>query len=129
MNSRPTTRSLYAIAALLPAGIATCQATLRCEGREDKEKLVVLPFAIDGMTSDQNRILHQHFEQRLQESQNFELLPEHLFRNALAAAGLERIDSCTSLPCLAQLEKVLNVQKVVHVQGMQDSGTLFRYGS
>ncbi|MCX6142348.1 MAG: hypothetical protein NTZ35_03935 [Ignavibacteriales bacterium] len=79
---------------------------------------MVLPFAIEGLDSSQNRMLQQHFEQRLRESNNFELLPEHQFRNALAQAGLRRIDACVSLPCLAQLGNVLHVQKVVYVQGM-----------
>ncbi len=118
MNSQLSPRTLCILSAFLLTGIGICQAALRIEMREEKEKLVVLPFAIEGLTSDQCRILQQHFEQKLRESNNFKLLPEHLFRHALAQAGLQRIDSCVSLPCLAQLGNVLNVQKVVHVQGM-----------
>lgn len=118
MNSRLSPRSLCIFSAFLLAGVGICQSALGMEMREDKEKLVVLPFAIDGLTSDQCRILQQQFEQILRESQNFELLPEHLLKNALAKAGLDRTDSCVSLACLAQLGNVLNVQKVVHVQGM-----------
>jgi len=118
MSSLLSPRALCILSAFLLTGIGICQAALGFEMRQDKEKLVVLPFAIEGIDSNQSRILQQHFEQKLRESQNFELLPEHLLRNALAEAGVERTDSCVSLACLAQLGKVLNVQKVVHVQGM-----------
>jgi hypothetical protein len=118
MKSLSTPRTLWFLSIIFPIYLGICQAADRSEMREDKEKLVVLPFSIDGITSDQSRILKQRFEQTLQESGSFELLPEHLFKSSLAAVGLERIDSCTSLPCLAQLGKILNVQKVVHVKGM-----------
>jgi hypothetical protein len=118
MSSLLSLRSLCISFAFLITGIGICQAALGIGLREDKEKLVVLPFAIEGLDSSQNRMLQQHFEQRLRESINFEVLPERLFRNALAQAGISRIDACVSLPCLAQLGNVLNVQKVVHVQGL-----------
>jgi hypothetical protein len=111
-------RTLCISFAFLLTGIGVCQAALGIDLRDDKEKLAVLPFAIEGLDSSQNRMLQQHFEQRLRESLNFEPLPEHLFINALAQAGIRRIDACVSLPCLAQLGNVLHVQKVVYVQGM-----------
>ena len=118
MSSLLSQRTLYVFFAFLLAGVGICQAALGIDPREDKEKLAVLPFAIEGLDSSQNRMLQQHFEQRIRESVNFELLPEHLFRNALAQVGLTRIDACVSLPCLAQLGNILHVQKVVHVQGL-----------
>ena len=89
MNSQSHARALHIISTLLLASIGIYQAAVRSEVREDKEKLVVLPFAIEGPDSGQCRVLQQQFEQRLQESQNFELLPEHLLRNALTEEGLD----------------------------------------
>jgi hypothetical protein len=118
MSSLLSQRTLGNFFAILLACIGVYQTALGIGLREDKEKLAVLPFAIEGLDSSQNRMLQQHFEQRIRESVNFELLPEHLFRNTLAQAGIGRIDACVSLPCLAQLGNILNVQKIVYVQGM-----------
>ena len=118
MSNLLSQRTLCISLAFLLASIGVCQAAVGIDPRGDKEKLAVLPFAIEGLDSSQNRMLQQHFEQRLRESINYEPLAEHEFRNALAQAGLTRIDACTSLPCLAQLGNVLHVQKVVHVQGL-----------
>jgi hypothetical protein len=118
MRPRSIKTFLFIFATLCVASNMICGAALQVTPPEGKEKLAVLPFMIDGLPPDQSRLLQQRFEERLRESQHFELLPDHLLRIALTEAGLERTDSCVSLPCLAQLGKVLNVQKIVHVRGM-----------
>jgi hypothetical protein len=42
-------------------------------------------------------------------------MPDAVLKNNLEIAGLTKIDSCNTRPCLARLGKILNVAKVVHV--------------
>ena len=84
----------------------------------DKERLAVLPFTVEGLSSEEVLRLHQRFTTALTETNRFDVLSEAAQKNALEQAGLQTIDSCNTLPCLAQLAKVLNVPKIVHVKGL-----------
>lgn len=87
---------------------AVCQET-------DKERLVVFPFEIRGLSAEDGLRLKQEFTKILSESGRFDVMPDNVLRNNLDLAGLGRMDSCNTLPCLAQLGKILSVGKVVHV--------------
>lgn len=113
-----SSRVLCAFVPVFLSSIGICFASGRSAMAEDKERLAVLPFVIEGLSTSQNRQLQQQFELRFRESPHFDVLSESVIKNLLADAGLTSIDSCTSLPCIAQLGKVLNAEKVVHVQGM-----------
>jgi hypothetical protein len=77
--------------------------------------LALLPFEIRGLSENEGKQLKQRFGEILGESDRFDVMPDNVLRNSLNLAGLASIDSCNTLPCLAQLGKVLDVAKVVHV--------------
>jgi len=84
----------------------------------NKERLAMLPFTVEGLSSQEGLQLQQRFTAALDEQDRFDILSGAAQRNALEQAGLRTLDSCNTLPCLAQLGKVLNVQKIVHVKGL-----------
>jgi hypothetical protein len=83
---------------------------------KEQERLALLPFETRGFSSEDGIRLRESFATGLAESKRFDVMPDIVFRNNLDQAGLMNIDSCNTLPCLAQLGKVLNVEKVVHVR-------------
>jgi hypothetical protein len=84
----------------------------------DKERLAVLPFTVEGLSSAEGLRLYQQFTVALVETNRFDVLSEAAQKNSLEQAGFQTVDSCNTLPCLAQLGKILNVQKIVHVKGL-----------
>lgn len=101
--------ALFLFLVALPLGAG------RSQSKGDQERLVLLPFEIRGLTVNEGTQLNQKFGEFLGESGRFDVLPNNVLRNNLDLAGLASMDSCNTLPCLAQLGKVLNVTKVVHV--------------
>lgn len=94
---------------VLPLGVVQSQAT------GDQERLLLLPFEVRGLAANEGSQLKQKFGEILGESGRFDVMQDHVLRNNLDLAGLANIDSCNTLPCLAQLGKVLDVAKVVHI--------------
>jgi TolB-like protein len=82
----------------------------------DQEPLALLPFETRGFSSEEGIRLKDSFAIGLAESKRFDVMPDMVFGNRLNLAGVKNIDSCNAFPCLAQLGKVLNVEKVVHVR-------------
>jgi hypothetical protein len=82
----------------------------------NEERLALLPFETKGFSIEEAVRLMQSFAGGLGESKRFDVMPEMVLRNNLEQAGLSKIDSCNTRPCLAQLGNVLNVEKIVHVQ-------------
>lgn len=101
--------ALFLFLVALPLGAG------RSQSKGDQERLLLLPFEIRGLTVNEGTLLHQKFGEFLGESGRFDVMPNNVLRNNLDLAGLASMDSCNTLPCLAQLGKVLNVAKVVHV--------------
>jgi TolB-like protein len=102
------------VAFQLAAGFS--QTTPSAGSSKDQERLALLPFETRGLTSEDGIRLRESFATGLAESKRFDVMPDIVVRNNLDQAGLMNIDSCNTLPCLAQLGKVLNVEKVVHVR-------------
>jgi len=97
----------------LSAGFSQTVPSPSSSGNE--ERLVLLPFEIRGASADDGLRLKEKFGEVLADSRRFDVVPDNVLRNNLELAGLGKIDSCNTLPCLAQLGKVLNAGKVVHV--------------
>jgi TolB-like protein len=76
--------------------------------------LAVLPFEIEGLSPEEGVQVRQQFVQALQESMRYNILPLAAMRSILEEAGLKRIETCNTPPCLAQLGKILGVEKVVY---------------
>lgn len=81
----------------------------------DLERLAILPFEARGVATNQLAEVRQRFVDAVGESKRFEIMADNVLRNNLDQAGLKKMDSCNTVPCLAELGKVLNVEKIVHV--------------
>lgn len=82
----------------------------------DQERVALLPFEAHGFSSEEAVRLKDSFADGLAESKRFDVMLGIVLRNSLEQASLKKIDNCNTPPCLAELGKVLNVEKVVHVQ-------------
>ena len=82
----------------------------------DPERLALFPFGTKGFSAEEAIRLKQNFAAGLAESKRFDIMTDMEFKNSLEQAGRTKLDSCKTPPCLAQLGKVLNVEKVVQVQ-------------
>jgi hypothetical protein len=102
--------------------------------------LAVLPFEVRGLTTHQGFELTDRFADALGESRRFNILPAAAVESAIEGSGLKDIDSCNSLPCVAQLGKVVGAEKVVrvgvthreqhyvlHIQLVESSGATLLY--
>jgi len=107
--------SLFLVLAALLPGTVRSQTISSPSSSGDGERLALLPFEIRGLTAPDGLQLKQKFGETLAESKRFDIMPDNVLRNNLDLAGIGRIDSCNTLPCLAQVGKVLNVEKVVHI--------------
>lgn len=81
----------------------------------DTERLAVLPFELRGMSTDNGLRLNQKFCEILAESKRFDVIPENILKDNLKRSGLSNTDSCNTSARLAQLGKILNVEKVAHI--------------
>lgn len=115
VNSRFTTGIVFFLLVAIQTGSVICQNVPSSVSR-DGERLAVLPFEVRGLDAGKGEQLRQEFSDVLAQSNRFDIMPDNVLRNNLALAGLNKIDSCNTLPCLAQLGRVLNVEKVVHIK-------------
>jgi len=95
------------------AGIS--QKELAAGTSANREQLAVLPFEVRGLTTHQGFQLTHRFAEALGESMRFNILPATAVESAIEGSGVKDIDSCNSLPCVAQWGKVLGAEKVVRV--------------
>lgn len=96
----------------MSAGIG--QSTQTAGSRSSVEKLAVLPFEIQGLSTEEGLQLTQRFADVFAESKRFDVMPQDTMRNIFAEAGT-KLEGCNYSYCIADLGKVLGVQKVVHV--------------
>jgi TolB-like protein len=101
--------------AILQTSAGICQNTTAAGESGDQRGVVVLPFEIRGLSPEQGAQLRARFIEGLSESKHLDVLPDDVMKSMLAEANLHSIDSCNTLPCLAQLGKVLHVEDVIHV--------------
>ena len=118
MKSTSTKIVAGLLLALFLSSIGICQDARVVKLSGDEERVAVLPLGTQGLSSDQARLLWQRFADALGESGRFNVLPENAMASIFEASGLKKIDSCTSLPCLAQLGKILGVVKIVRVDAL-----------
>lgn len=109
------TLSVGLIFVLFHISAALSQNAPMIESSGNQERLVILPFEIRGLVREDGVRLKQSFAGGLAELKRFDIMPDNVLKNNLEQAGLANIDSCNTLPCLAQLGKVLSVEKVIHV--------------
>ncbi len=115
MNSICNNIMSLSVLTLLSTGLVNCQNTQTVSTAGDERGVVVLPFEIRGLASDDGLRLRERFSEAMAESKRFEILPNDALKSMLAGAGLTQIDSCNTVACIAQLGKILHVEKVVHV--------------
>jgi hypothetical protein len=120
MNSVTAKTSVCLLLALLQTSVGICQD-------REPERLAVLPFEVQGLSPEEGAQLRQQFVEGLRESRRFNILPAPAMSSILEEAGLKNIESCNTLPCLAQLGKILGVEKVVYAKvDRQASGFALR---
>jgi TolB-like protein len=107
--------ALGLLLAILQTSAGICQSDQLSEPSGDQPGVAVLPFVTRGLTPEDGRRLKQVFSEGLAESKRFDVMTDNVLKNNLEQAGLKRIDSCNTLPCLAQMGKILNIEKIVHV--------------
>jgi TolB-like protein len=94
--------------ALVQTSGGICQET-------ERERLAILPFTTEGLSPEQGVQLRQSFAEALGGTTRFNILPLVAMRSILEEAGVKKTDDCTTLPCLAQLGKILGVDRVASV--------------
>jgi hypothetical protein len=107
--------SLLSSVIALQISVALCQTTQTADGSGNAELLAVLPFEIHGLSPQDGANLRHNFGVGLSDSRRFSIMPDVMMTNKLEQSGITKIDSCNTPPCIAQLGKILNVDKVVHV--------------
>jgi hypothetical protein len=100
---------------LLSGNLAICQNSQGTWSTGDERGVAVLPFEIRGLAPDEGMRLKERFSEALAESKRFEIMPDEAMKSMLARAGLKNIDNCNTAACIAEVGKVLHVEKVVHV--------------
>jgi TolB-like protein len=103
------------ILTLFSTGLGICQNTQSVGATGDERGVAVLPFETRGLAPDEGMRLQERFSEALAESKRFEIMPDETMKSMLAHVGLTRVDSCNTVACIAQLGKILHVEKVVHV--------------
>ena len=116
MSPSIRTIALSSLCILFQTSVGICQYSTMSRSSADQERLVILPFETRGLSAEDGTLLKQRFTEALAESNRFDIMPDNVLRNDLEQAGLTKIDSCNTPPCLAQLGKILNVAKIVHVR-------------
>ncbi|MEK9137492.1 MAG: hypothetical protein AAB393_10250 [Bacteroidota bacterium] len=81
---------------------------------ENQENVAVLPFEIHGLTADEGASLAQTLREALTQSKRYNVMQVDTMMGIFAEAGIKNLESCNYSYCLADLGKVLGVQKVVH---------------
>ena len=79
----------------------------------DKERVAVLPFQQMGLSNEETATLTKKFAEFLQSTGKFEVMPHDEMLRLIAEADFN-LESCTYSYCLADVGKVLGVQKVMH---------------
>lgn len=79
-----------------------------------QEKLAVLPFELHGISPEEGLLLTQRFAGALAESKRFDVMPHDTMKRIFTESGT-KLEGCNYSYCIADLGKVLGVQKVVHV--------------
>ena len=104
-----------AILTLLMGSLALCQDPKTGGPTGDERGVAVLPFETRGLAPDEGMRLRERFSEALAESKRFEIMPDDVMKSMLAHAGLTNIDSCNTVACIAEVGKLLHVEKVAHV--------------
>jgi TolB-like protein len=104
--------AVLSLASAISPGTAFCQDA----PTENLERLAVLQFETRGLPREDGAQLWRSFSDVLANLKRFDIMPENVLNNNLSLAGLGNIDSCNTRACLAQLGKILDVAKVVHVK-------------
>ena len=107
--------ALLSMLIVLPISIALCQNAPVVDASRNGELVAVLPFEIHGISPQDGATLRKNFADGLSEPKRFSIMPDNMMANNLERSGITAIDSCNTPPCIAQLGKILNVDKVVHV--------------
>ncbi|MDP2885195.1 MAG: hypothetical protein Q8P51_09280 [Ignavibacteria bacterium] len=100
---------------LLPVGVAASQEIFQRSGR-GQEVVAVLPFDLRGISVEDGVHLAEKFEQVLAaETSRFSILHPDTMKAIFVEAGIKNLEGCDYTYCLADMGKILGVQKVVHV--------------
>jgi hypothetical protein len=115
MNSTSSKIVRISILTVFWSSLAMCQDPQSSWSTGDERGVAVLPFEFRGLTPEEGRQVKDRFSEGLAESKRFEIMPDDAMKSILAHVGLLKIDSCNTVACIAQLGKILHVEKVIHV--------------
>lgn len=99
---------------LLPVGVAVSQE-ISARSARGQEVAAVLPFELQGLSDEDGVRLAEKFGQVLAETSRFGILHPDTMKAIFAEAGIKNLEGCDYTFCLADMGKILGVQKVVHV--------------
>jgi hypothetical protein len=81
---------------------------------ESPEKTALLPFEVHGLPAEEGLRLTQSFRDALAKSKRFDVMHPDTMMSILTEAGVKNLDECNYSYCLADVGKVLGVEKVLH---------------
>jgi len=77
-------------------------------------KVALLPFEIHGLAPEEGQQLTRIFRETLARSKAFDIMHPDTMMSLFAQAEVTNLETCNYSYCLADLGKILGVQKVIH---------------
>lgn len=77
--------------------------------------VAVMPFEIHGLSEDESGLLRSEFLKSLRSATRFEIMSDDTMWSILKEANMTNLDQCTYSHCIADIGKVLGVQRVFHI--------------
>ncbi len=77
--------------------------------------VAVMPFEIHGLSSEESDLLRSEFLKSLRSTDRFAIMSDDSMWTILKEANMSNIEQCTYSPCIADVGKILGVERVFHV--------------
>lgn len=117
MNSPSKKAAALFLMVFLLAARGFCQNALTSGLADHRQKLAVLPFETVGLSTEEGFQLTQRFEGTVSQSKRFELIHQDTMRGtSVRGAGTRRFEQFDTPLRIAELGKVLGVEKIIHAQ-------------
>lgn len=81
--------------------------------------VAVMPFEIHGLSEDESGLVRSEFLKAVRATDRFAIMSDDTMWSILQEANMTDLDECTYSHCIADVGKVLGVERVLHVAVMR----------